>query len=155
MVIPIAATNVRLILNSVTGTTTACFEPNLDYCVLKIQRWDLGKFARASAQIGSSMKSAGEVMRIGRCFETYKRMFVFARGMYSGDFDVEKVSASAELLLEAKQARFWDRQIAKKIGSNEQTVRKARFANGIKACVKQIDTIARKWSTQTTLQHHY
>ncbi|XP_076645661.1 carbamoyl-phosphate synthetase 2, aspartate transcarbamylase, and dihydroorotase rudimentary [Halictus rubicundus] len=55
--------------NSVTGKTTACFEPSLDYCVVKIPRWDLGKFHRVSTKIGSSMKSVGEVMAIGRKFE--------------------------------------------------------------------------------------
>ncbi|VVC95990.1 unnamed protein product [Leptidea sinapis] len=57
------------IKNSVTGVTTACFEPSLDYCVVKIPRWDLAKFNRVSTKIGSSMKSVGEVMAIGRCFE--------------------------------------------------------------------------------------
>lgn len=57
------------IKNSVTGVTTACFEPSLDYCVVKIPRWDLSKFTRVSTKIGSSMKSVGEVMAIGRRFE--------------------------------------------------------------------------------------
>ncbi|KAG7307219.1 hypothetical protein JYU34_007375 [Plutella xylostella] len=57
------------IKNSVTGVTTACFEPSLDYCVVKIPRWDLAKFNRVSTKIGSSMKSVGEVMSIGRNFE--------------------------------------------------------------------------------------
>nr|MBE5724572.1 rudimentary [Cucujiformia] len=57
------------IKNSVTGNTTACFEPSLDYCVVKIPRWDLRKFQRVSTKIGSSMKSVGEVMAIGRKFE--------------------------------------------------------------------------------------
>lgn len=57
------------IKNSVTGVTTACFEPSLDYCVVKIPRWDLAKFIRVSKNIGSSMKSVGEVMSIGRNFE--------------------------------------------------------------------------------------
>ncbi|XP_059222628.1 CAD protein [Stomoxys calcitrans] len=57
------------IKNSVTGVTTACFEPSLDYCVVKIPRWDLAKFIRVSKNIGSSMKSVGEVMAIGRNFE--------------------------------------------------------------------------------------
>nr|NVI70445.1 rudimentary [Cucujiformia] len=57
------------IKNSVTGSTTACFEPSLDYCVVKIPRWDLHKFQRVSTKIGSSMKSVGEVMAIGRKFE--------------------------------------------------------------------------------------
>ncbi|VEN47545.1 unnamed protein product [Callosobruchus maculatus] len=55
--------------NTVTGVTTACFEPSLDYCVVKIPRWDLHKFSRVSTKIGSSMKSVGEVMAIGRKFE--------------------------------------------------------------------------------------
>lgn len=57
------------IKNSVTGVTTACFEPSLDYCVVKMPRWDLAKFIRVSNHIGSSMKSVGEVMAIGRKFE--------------------------------------------------------------------------------------
>ena len=55
--------------NSVTRATTACFEPALDYVVVKVPRWDLAKFERAEHQIGSSMKSVGEVMAIGRSFE--------------------------------------------------------------------------------------
>ena len=55
--------------NTVTGVTTACFEPSLDYLVVKIPRWDLSKFSRVSTKIGSSMKSVGEVMAIGRGFE--------------------------------------------------------------------------------------
>ncbi|XP_022667529.1 CAD protein-like isoform X2 [Varroa destructor] len=55
--------------NSVTGKTTACFEPSLDYVVVKIPRWDLGKFPHVSTRIGSSMKSVGEAMSIGRNFE--------------------------------------------------------------------------------------
>ena len=55
--------------NSVTRETCACFEPSLDYVVTKIPRWDLRKFVRVSSQLGSSMKSVGEVMAIGRTFE--------------------------------------------------------------------------------------
>ena len=55
--------------NSVTKTTTAFFEPALDYVVCKIPRWDLTKFHGVSHQLGSSMKSVGEVMAIGRTFE--------------------------------------------------------------------------------------
>lgn len=57
------------IKNSVTKKTCACFEPSLDYCVVKIPRWDLKKFTRVSTLLGSSMKSVGEVMAIGRTFE--------------------------------------------------------------------------------------
>ncbi len=55
--------------NSITGATTACFEPALDYIVVKIPRWDLQKFHGVSRRIGSGMKSVGEVMAIGRKFE--------------------------------------------------------------------------------------
>ena len=55
--------------NQVTKVTTACFEPALDYVVCKIPRWDLTKFVGVSKQIGSSMKSVGEIMSIGRNFE--------------------------------------------------------------------------------------
>jgi carbamoyl-phosphate synthase/aspartate carbamoyltransferase len=57
------------IKNSVTKQTCACFEPSLDYVVVKMPRWDLKKFTRVSTQLGSSMKSVGEVMSIGRSFE--------------------------------------------------------------------------------------
>ena len=55
--------------NSVTRVTKACFEPALDYIVVKAPRWDLKKFRRVSRRIGSGMKSVGEVMAIGRKFE--------------------------------------------------------------------------------------
>ncbi|UOQ67438.1 carbamoyl-phosphate synthase (glutamine-hydrolyzing) large subunit [Hymenobacter volaticus] len=55
--------------NSVTQTTTAFFEPALDYVVVKLPRWDLGKFEGVNRQIGSAMKSVGEVMAIGKSFE--------------------------------------------------------------------------------------
>ena len=57
------------IRNSVTRETSACFEPSLDYVVCKFPRWDLRKFVRVSSNLGSSMKSVGEVMSIGRTFE--------------------------------------------------------------------------------------
>ncbi|PSR81987.1 pyrABCN [Coniella lustricola] len=57
------------VTNAVTQSTCACFEPSLDYCVVKMPRWDLKKFTRVSTQLGSSMKSVGEVMSIGRTFE--------------------------------------------------------------------------------------
>ncbi len=55
--------------NSITKVTSACFEPALDYLVVKIPRWDLKKFVRVSKKIGSEMKSVGEVMAVGRSFE--------------------------------------------------------------------------------------
>ncbi|MCP8306938.1 MAG: carbamoyl-phosphate synthase (glutamine-hydrolyzing) large subunit [archaeon] len=57
------------LMNKVTGVTTACFEPALDYVVVKIPRWDFQKFKDVSRKIGTQMKSVGEVMAIGRTFE--------------------------------------------------------------------------------------
>ncbi len=70
--------------NAVTRTTSACFEPALDYLVVKIPRWDLKKFARVSKKIGSEMKSVGEVMAVGRSFEeaVQKAARMLQIGMY-------------------------------------------------------------------------
>jgi carbamoyl-phosphate synthase large subunit len=70
--------------NSVTKSTTACFEPALDYIVCKIPRWDLGKFKGVSRELGSSMKSVGEVMAIGRTFEEViqKGLRMIGQGMH-------------------------------------------------------------------------
>ncbi len=57
------------LLNKVTKVTTACFEPSLDYVVVKIPRWDFKKFDKVNRKLGTQMKSVGEVMAIGRCFE--------------------------------------------------------------------------------------
>jgi len=57
------------LMNNVTGVTTACFEPALDYLVVKIPRWDLSKFRNVDPHLGPQMKSVGEVMAIGRTFE--------------------------------------------------------------------------------------
>ncbi|MDL2282416.1 carbamoyl-phosphate synthase (glutamine-hydrolyzing) large subunit [Parabacteroides sp. OttesenSCG-928-G06] len=70
--------------NSVTKTTTAFFEPALDYVVCKIPRWDLGKFHGVARELGSSMKSVGEVMAIGRTFEEalQKGLRMIGQGMH-------------------------------------------------------------------------
>lgn len=57
------------LLNRITKVTTACFEPSLDYVVLKMPRWDFSKFELVKRKLGSAMKSVGEVMAIGRSFE--------------------------------------------------------------------------------------
>jgi len=79
--------------NAVTKTTTACFEPALDYIVCKIPRWDLGKFRGVTKQIGSSMKSVGEVMSIGRTFEeaVQKGLRMIGQGMhgFAGNRELE------------------------------------------------------------------
>ena len=70
--------------NSVTKTTSAFFEPALDYVVCKMPRWDLGKFHGVDKELGSSMKSVGEVMAIGRTFEEaiQKGLRMIGQGMH-------------------------------------------------------------------------
>ena len=79
--------------NSVTKTTTAFFEPALDYIVVKIPRWDLNKFIGVSKEIGSSMKSVGEIMAIGRTFEEaiQKGLRMVGQGTHGfvGNHDIE------------------------------------------------------------------
>jgi len=82
--------------NSITKTTKACFEPALDYVVVKIPRWDLTKFKRASNKIGSEMKSVGEVMAIGRNFEealqkALRMLQVGVYGLVCNDMHFENV----------------------------------------------------------------
>ncbi len=87
--------------NSVTKTTSAFFEPALDYVVCKIPRWDLGKFEGVSKQIGSSMKSVGEVMAIGRNFEEaiQKGLRMIGQGMHGfvGNHEINFDSVDEEL----------------------------------------------------------
>lgn len=87
--------------NSVTKITTACFEPAIDYVVCKIPRWDLGKFKGVSREIGSSMKSVGEIMAIGRNFEEtiQKGLRMIGQGMHGfvGNKDLNVTDIDHEL----------------------------------------------------------
>jgi carbamoyl-phosphate synthase large subunit len=80
--------------NTVTKVTTACFEPALDYVVCKIPRWDLNKFSGVSKQIGSSMKSVGEIMSIGRNFEEaiQKGLRMIGLGMHGFVGNTEEIT---------------------------------------------------------------
>ncbi|MFX1459356.1 MAG: carbamoyl-phosphate synthase (glutamine-hydrolyzing) large subunit [Promethearchaeota archaeon] len=78
--------------NKITGITTACFEPALDYLVLKIPRWDMTKFQKVDRRIGSQMKSVGEVMAIGRTFEevlqkAIRMLDIGMKGFVANDLD--------------------------------------------------------------------
>merc|ERR1719188_7718 len=80
--------------NSVTRVTTACFEPSLDYVVAKVPRWDLRKFTTVDQEVGSCMKSVGEVMSIGRTFEetiqkALRMVDEACKGFDSERFDLE------------------------------------------------------------------
>lgn len=87
--------------NSITRETTAFFEPAMDYVVCKIPRWDLGKFHGVSREIGSSMKSVGEVMAIGRTFEEaiQKGLRMIGQGMHGfvANKDIEDIMIEKEL----------------------------------------------------------
>lgn len=199
------------ISNSVTKVTCACFEPSLDYVVVKMPRWDLKKFTRVSTQLGSSMKSVGEVMSIGRTFEeaiqkairaidfhnlgfndtralmsiddelqtpSDQRLFAIANAMHSG-YSVDKIwemtkidkwfltrlkglsdfgkllstysaaSIPFDLLRQAKQLGFCDKQLAKFFTSTDMAIRRQRIEAGIVPFVKQIDTVAAEFPAYT------
>ncbi|EJF60824.1 carbamoyl-phosphate synthase [Dichomitus squalens LYAD-421 SS1] len=199
------------IKNSVTKVTSACFEPSLDYVVVKIPRWDLKKFSRVSRLLSSSMKSVGEVMSIGRSFQetiqkairaiddqfsgfakndfvedideelmnpTDKRIFAIATAFHRG-YSVEKIwqmtnidkwfltklqsihkmeqhlyqtsinSVDEDILRQAKQLGFSDRQIATCMGTTELAVRRLRQEHGVAPFVKQIDTVAAEFPAFT------
>jgi len=199
--------------NSITKTTKAFFEPALDYIVIKVPRWDLKKFRLVKHKLGSSMKSVGEVMAIGRKFEeaiqkamrmldigvegltasrtkvefeeleealrnpTEERMFAIVQALkqgYSVDWvhslthinkwflykiqnivDIEKkISAikgklSKELLIEAKQHGFSDRQIANVIGKDAHDIYLLRKKNDIRPFIQHIDTLAAEYPAKT------
>ncbi len=199
------------IKNSITQKTIACFEPALDYVVVKIPRWDLKKFRNVSRNIGSQMKSVGEVMAIGRKFEealqkAVRMTDIGAQGIVCNDFehDVEKElaapsdervfavaeaikkgysceeiekltgidkwflykmknivemeeklrgssleSAGRELLLQAKQLGFSDKQLSLIFKADYADVKKKRNELGIKPFVKQIDTLAAEYPAKT------
>ncbi|XP_071450455.1 multifunctional protein CAD isoform X2 [Hetaerina americana] len=95
------------IRNAVTGgETTACHEPSLDYCVVKVPRWDLGKFSRVSTKIGSSMKSVGEVMSVGRCFEE-----AFQKALRMVDEEVNGFDPNIKPVCEEELAEPTDKRI--------------------------------------------
>lgn len=203
------------IQNAVTKSTTACFEPSLDYCVVKHPRWDLRKFDKVSPYLGSGMKSVGEVMSIGRNFEealqkavrmvsdgnmsfdkgnfnediyhelknpTDRRLMAIASSLYDNKYTVDEIhditkidkwfleklkgvsnignevetytsiddlKDNKHLLKKAKVVGFSDKQIAKRVNSDEMSVRKARKDLGIVPYVKQIDTLAAEFPAVT------
>ncbi|HSA95978.1 MAG TPA: carbamoyl-phosphate synthase (glutamine-hydrolyzing) large subunit, partial [Acidobacteriota bacterium] len=199
--------------NSITKVTSACFEPALDYLVVKIPRWDLKKFGRVSKKIGSEMKSVGEVMAVGRSFEeaiqkaarmlqvgvyglvanenysfrslekelrqpTDERLFGIAEALKKG-FSVDRIhrltridrwflhkiknvvdcearlrahrlaAVPPDLLREAKEKGFSDKQIALLTGSTELRVRRRRKEARLVPAVKQIDTLAAEYPALT------
>ncbi|GGK45340.1 MULTISPECIES: carbamoyl-phosphate synthase large subunit [Flavobacteriaceae] len=201
--------------NQITKTTSALFEPTLDYVIVKIPRWNFDKFEGSDRTLGLQMKSVGEVMGIGRCFQEalhkatqsleIKRNGLGADGKGEKDYDtiIQKLthaswdrvfviydaisigiplsriheitkidywylrqyeellgleneistnkldSLSYELLLEAKQKGFADRQIAHMLGCLESEVKAKRTTLDINRVYKLVDTCAAEFSAQT------
>jgi len=201
--------------NQITKTTSALFEPTLDYVIVKIPRWNFDKFEGADRTLGLQMKSVGEVMGIGRSFQEalhkatqsleIKRNGLGADGKGEKDYDtiIEKLTyaswdrvfiiydalqigiplsriheitkidvwflkqyeqllaldreisthkletLSYELLLEAKQKGFADRQIAHMLGCWESEVHNKRQELGINRVYKLVDTCAAEFYAQT------
>ncbi len=93
------------IRNSITHSTMACFEPALDYVVVKIPRWDLKKFRLVSTEIGTSMKSVGEIMSIGRTFQeafqkALRMLDVGAWGLVANPDEIGKKETREEIVKE-------------------------------------------------------
>ncbi|WP_291275746.1 carbamoyl-phosphate synthase large subunit [Flavobacterium sp.] len=201
--------------NQITKSTSALFEPTLDYVIVKIPRWNFDKFEGADRTLGLQMKSVGEVMGIGRSFQealhkatqsleikrnglgadgkgynnyeqiiekltyaSWDRVFVIydaiAMGIplsriheitkidmwflkqYEELFHLEKEISKytintlpKELLLEAKQKGYGDRQIAHMMGCLESQVHKLRDEQGVKRVYKLVDTCAAEFKAKT------
>jgi carbamoyl-phosphate synthase large subunit len=92
--------NLPELKNAVTKTTTACFEPALDYLALKIPRWDLNKFRMVSQEITTEMKSVGEIMALGRSFEE-----VMQKGLRMLQIGLHGLVANEDVKIEAKEMK--------------------------------------------------
>ena len=207
--------NLDELQNQITKSTSALFEPTLDYVIVKIPRWNFDKFEGADRTLGLQMKSVGEVMGIGRSFQealhkatqsleikrnglgadgkSYKnyeqiiekltnaswdRVFVIYDAIQMGIplsriHDITKIdmwflkqyeelyliekeisgykvdSLPKELLLEAKQKGYGDRQIAHMLGCLESQVYKLREEQNIKRVYKLVDTCAAEFTAKT------
>lgn len=203
------------LFNQITKSTSALFEPTLDYVIVKIPRWNFNKFPGAEKQLGFQMKSVGEVMGIGRCFQealqkacqsleisrnglgadgkelrnqeaildslahpSWNRLFHIYDGLKLGiplktvqektkiDFwflkqieeliglerEIEKYRINtlpADLLLEAKQKGYGDRQIAHILGCLESQVYARREEEKIQRVYKLVDTCAAEFEAKT------
>lgn len=94
--------NLPELKNGVTGTTSACFEPALDYVALKIPRWDLNKFRKVTEEISTEMKSVGEIMALGRNFEEalqkgLRMIQIGAHGLTSHPFKFDDVETAVRV----------------------------------------------------------
>ena len=141
--------------NSVTKTTSAFFEPALDYVVVKIPRWDLTKFHGVKRELGSSMKSVGEVMAVGRTFEEalQKGLRMIGQGMHGFVENHEiKIKDIAKSLHEPTDMRIFVVSKALKIGySVEQIYQLTKIDRWFLQKLKHIVDIDQQLKEQTLL----
>jgi carbamoyl-phosphate synthase large subunit len=110
------------LINKVTQVTTACFEPALDYVVIKIPRWDLQKFKNVDRHIGSQMRSVGEVMAIGRCLEealqkAIRMLDIGKKGLVCNeDLGEESIDQIKDILINPTDERLFKIITALKLG---------------------------------------
>ncbi len=93
--------NLDEIINPITGTTYACSEPSVDYCVIKIPKWPFDKFYEAKKTLGSKMMATGEVMAIGTTFE--HALLKGVRSLEIGQYSLERESSKSRSLEELKK----------------------------------------------------
>ena len=168
--------------NDITEVTPACFEPTLDYVVVKVPRFAFEKFPGADARLGTQMKSVGEAMAIGRTFkqaylkavrslesplaghdvESFDPWFraqleeIEAFREWLGQFHLAAKNAeNAKILRQAKAFGLSDREIAEAIGSDEIAVRCARLALGIRPEFGEVDTCAGEFAAKTPYYYSY
>jgi carbamoyl-phosphate synthase large subunit len=150
--------------NKVTGVTQACFEPALDYIVVKLPRWDLDKFKGADQELGSAMKSVGEVMGIGRTFEeAYQKAIRMLDASYEGATSerlfVEKTDLTDDIRKATPKRIFALARAMKKNNMSIQTIHKLSgidpwFLSRIKTIVDHEEALkkSKKLTAKTLLK---
>ena len=168
--------------NDITEVTPSCFEPALDYVVVKVPRFTFEKFHGADRRLGTQMKSVGEAMAIGRTFkQAYLKAMRSLEAPLAGhdveSFDpwfkaqLEEIEAfrgflaaesakgakglDPQLLRQAKVFGFSDKEIADAIGTDENSVRKNRIALGIRPEFGEVDTCAGEFEAKTPYYYSY
>ena len=145
------------IVNPVTGTSCACFEPALDYVVTKFPRLPFDKFPSGDRRLGTQMKATGEVMAIGRTFEES-----FLKAVRSLEMKCDHLKAivslekemiahpmDLQILVKLKHAGFADSYIARKWKCREEDLYLLARQNGITPVYKMVDTCAGEFASMT------
>ena len=164
------------LMNDITQVTPTCFEPTLDYVVVKIPRFAFEKFPGVDKRLGTQMKSVGEVMAIGR---TFKQAYLKAvrsleaplAGHDAATFDpwfkaqLDEIEAfraylktamlDEALLRQAKVFGFSDKEVAAAVKCDEASIRARRLALGIRPAFGEVDTCAGEFEAKTPYYYSY